>query len=608
MKILFVNHTFPPESIAGSELCVLRAAQELRRRGHDAAVFYRISDTTLDEYALRERVYDGIPTIAINHTYRCIRSFQQIYLNPAIAAKFSLVLYRFRPDVVHFHHLTNLSLSLPQEAKRFGCKTMFTLHDYWLLCQRGQLLTKDLSLCTGPSLEKCRACLAPQLLKHSWLHRCASFAQRFQAARHDPFRLSLNKAKIATANEKFVQTTSFHMGDREHETILAHPPTELEFKVPIHHPSVVTTAIAMHPSTYRQTGGGVWFEIERNGSLIFSRLLNPKRNKVDQGWHPVRVDLEASSAPIDRLVLRTKPESDVNHDFCAAGWRNPRIESDVPEPAMLPQDGGAQEIHRILSRMVDIWIEAAAGFSPRAREGITHRHAWARRVFQDVDLFISPSRFLRDFFIRYGMDSSKIVYLDNGFPPPSIQNSRTPEKPIRFGYIGTWIPPKGIDIALRAFQSIPPDQARLLIYGFFPGYDGFDRYPQVLQTLNSPAVEWRGEYAPDRVYHILSEIDCLIMPSIWWENSPLTLHEAFLARVPVITADVGGMAEMVSRGGGTVFRHRDPESLRHVVLQTIDRPSLLRIWRESIPEVQSLTGFVDQLLYYYKTAIQAETE
>ena len=48
----------------------------------------------------------------------------------------------------------------------------------------------------------------------------------------------------------------------------------------------------------------------------------------------------------------------------------------------------------------------------------------------------------------------------------------------------------------------------------------------------------------------------LVVPSIWWENSPLTIHEAFLAGIPVITANAGGMAEFVRQEiSGLLFRH-----------------------------------------------------
>ena len=91
------------------------------------------------------------------------------------------------------------------------------------------------------------------------------------------------------------------------------------------------------------------------------------------------------------------------------------------------------------------------------------------------------------------------------------------------------------------------------------------------------------------------------MPSIWWENSPLTIHEAFLAGVPVITADVGGMAEQVSEGGGATFRHRDADDLRRTVERIIREPDVLNALRTSIPRVKSVSEHADELLARYET-------
>ncbi|MCH6548006.1 MAG: glycosyltransferase, partial [Gemmatimonadetes bacterium] len=72
-------------------------------------------------------------------------------------------LYRsLRPDLVHFHHLTHLSLRLPTIAKNRGLPVAFTLHDYWLFCQLGQLLTIDLKRCAGPRPGQCSRCVSPQ--------------------------------------------------------------------------------------------------------------------------------------------------------------------------------------------------------------------------------------------------------------------------------------------------------------------------------------------------------------------------------------------------------------------------------------------------------------
>ncbi|RJP24291.1 MAG: glycosyltransferase [Candidatus Omnitrophota bacterium] len=613
MKILFVNHTFPPESYAGSELCVLNLAKEFRRRGHETAVFYRFTDPAQEEFAVRESQYHEISVYKINHTYRYASTFQDIYVNSAIAAKFAYLLRNVQPHVVHFHHLTNLSLSLVHEARVFGCATVFTLHDYWLLCQRGQLLKRDLTLCSGPGDDACRSCLALQLLRGKTQRFVSRLLQSNRTRSNNSSTvcdlLIKKPAAIHTPQSEFVARTSFALGEEPNETLLAHPPAAIHYLIAITRPAVLKTAIAMHPSTYSCEGAGVRFEIVQNGTILFSKTINPKKHTHHRGWHSVEVDITPTEKTEDQLILRTSSDWDGNNLYCAAGWKHPLIAYRDPLTENTNRiHPRRNEIRRYFFLAAEILADTASAFSSQAKEGILHRKNWVKRIFDETDLFVSPSKFLRDFFIRRGLPAHKILFSDNGFLPPPRWKAKTPQYPIRFGYMGTWIPSKGVDVALQAFQSIDPAYARFIVHGFFPGYDGYEDYEVYLRALSGPAVEWRGKYEPDDVYTLLAELDCLIMPSIWWENSPLTIHEAFQAGVPVITADVGGMAEFVCEGGGLTFRHRDPLSLRAVIQRILQNPEILEDLQFSIPHVKSVAQHADELLEIYTQLQEEKTE
>ncbi len=612
MKILFVNHTFPPESYAGSELCVLYLAKEFQRQGHDVCVFYRYCDSFDEEYRVRKAEYQGVATYKINHTYRFSRSFQDIYVNSVIGAKFGYLLHELQPDVVHFHHLTNLSLSLVHEAAMVGCATVFTLHDYWLLCQRGQLLKRDMSLCHGPTEEGCRSCLSIQLLRGKSQQFVSKVLNR---RRVDPGAdglaydlLDVSKAEIRVPQKEFFQKTTFGLGEIAGETLLAHPPAEIRYRIRLKQPAVLKTAVAMHPGTYDQEGGGVRFEIEQNGCVLSSVFLNPKAKNEDKGWHTVEVNIDPHDQTEQLLILRTSPESPEQNIHCSAGWKHPLLvyrNSSNKKTNNYP--ARKKEIRQSLYRIAEILADSVAAFSPVASEGIAHRKNWVQRIWEETDLLISPSQFLRDFFIRYGAPAKKIVFSDNGFLPAPRMKAKRPMYPIRFGYIGTWIPSKGVDIALRAFRTIEPAKAKLIVHGFFPGFDGHEDYEEHLLSLAGPAVKFRGKYEPEKVYELLSEIDCLIMPSIWWENSPLTIHEAFQANVPIITANVGGMAEFVRDGGGLTFHHRDPLSLRAVIQKVIEDPEIIEDLQFSIPSVKSVSQHAEELLNRYRDIQKQKT-
>ena len=91
-------------------------------------------------------------------------------------------------------------------------------------------------------------------------------------------------------------------------------------------------------------------------------------------------------------------------------------------------------------------------------------------------------------------------------------------------------------------------------------------------------MEWRKEYRNQEIVEdVFNHCDAIVVPSIWMENSPLVIHEAQQARVPVVTANVGGMAEYVHHEvNGLLFEHRSVESMAEQMQRLVDSPELAR--------------------------------
>jgi glycosyltransferase involved in cell wall biosynthesis len=87
----------------------------------------------------------------------------------------------------------------------------------------------------------------------------------------------------------------------------------------------------------------------------------------------------------------------------------------------------------------------------------------------------------------------------------------------------------------------------------------------------------------------LAALDVLVLPSVWLENAPLVIEEAFLAGVPVVASDLGGMAERVEHGrSGLLFRAGDPLALRRTLARLEAEPGLLERLRAGLPRVESM--------------------
>ena len=206
------------------------------------------------------------------------------------------------------------------------------------------------------------------------------------------------------------------------------------------------------------------------------------------------------------------------------------------------------------------------------------RTAFLRRMLKQVDLIIAPSNFLRDKFIQHGVSEERIIFSDYGLKSPNAnfgtRKLRSRNGTRRFAFIGSIMPHKGVHVLVEAFNQLNGRSAELRVYGD-PGYAP-SYYEQVNLMATNPNIRFMGHFDNNRVFDILAETDVLVVPSIWYENSPLTMHEAAIAGVPVIASNIGGMAELIERmRNGLLFRVGDPTDLCSKMKLLVDKPELV---------------------------------
>ena len=98
----------------------------------------------------------------------------------------------------------------------------------------------------------------------------------------------------------------------------------------------------------------------------------------------------------------------------------------------------------------------------------------------------------------------------------------------------------------------------------------------------------------------MAEIDWVVVPSRWWENSPLVIQEAFLHGRPVICSDIGGMAEKVTDGvNGLHFRAGDARGLARVIEKAVNTEGLWESLRAGVPEIYDMDDHVASLEQMY---------
>ncbi|MBU2514005.1 glycosyltransferase [bacterium] len=138
MRILKVIHGYPMRYNAGSEVYSQTICHEYVRQGHEVQVFSRYENPFEPEFSQREEVDSKEPKIKLN-LINITRSKDR-YSHREVDIAFGNILDKYKPHVVHIGHLNHLSTSLVFEAKKKNVPVLFTLHDYWLICPRGQFM------------------------------------------------------------------------------------------------------------------------------------------------------------------------------------------------------------------------------------------------------------------------------------------------------------------------------------------------------------------------------------------------------------------------------------------------------------------------------------
>ena len=395
MNILHVIHGYPPYYMAGSEVYTYNLTQELSKRNR-VHVFTRIENPFMDMYFIFDEDVGLVHVRRINKP-RGDYNLSDKYLDERVDEAYKKYMKELSPDVVHIQHLSHLSTNIPIITKKeFGIPIVFTIHDFWMFCVRGQLLTPDYKICTGPSEDRCVSCL------------------------------------------KYLHTT-------------------------------------------------------------------------------------------------------------------------------------LEEYRRYKEHM--------------------------NEVLANIDYFLAPSRFIRQFYIDMGIPEEKVVYSKYGFNKKIIRYRKktySPRDSIRFGFVGRVIPSKGVHLLLRSFSSIKDRRkATLRIYG------NAGKYRTYLQNIASEGVEFMESFDNSNIDFILDDIDVLMVPSIWYENAPLVIQEAMLKGIPVITSDIGGMAELVKDGvNGLLFRVGDSDDLREKMEMIIKDPTIMNSMEtdpESIRSIEDDANFVEDI-------------
>jgi len=100
-------------------------------------------------------------------------------------------------------------------------------------------------------------------------------------------------------------------------------------------------------------------------------------------------------------------------------------------------------------------------------------------------------------------------------------------------------------------------------------------------------------------------MDALVVPSLWLENSPLVIHEAFQCGVPVVGARLGGIAGLVEHErSGLLYEAYSPDALAAALLRLLAEPGLLSRLAAAVPAVKTIAEDARQWIARYRLAME----
>ena len=251
-------------------------------------------------------------------------------------------------------------------------------------------------------------------------------------------------------------------------------------------------------------------------------------------------------------------------------------------------------------------------FPEHSPQAFFMRERFIKSMFELVDMFIAPSEFLRKRYIDWGIPAERIRFEENGIAaeaPEGVELGAGDERaPNRLGFFGQITRYKGVHVLLEAMQLLAKDEVdvSLTIHGANLELEAADYQKRLMELLDAlhGRVRVVGRYERSELPALMSAVDWVVMPSIWWENSPLVIQEAFQSRKPVICSDIGGMAEKVTNGvNGLHFRARDAVDLMRTIRSAVQDRDGWRAMQTGIPAVRSMKDHATFLTDLYADLI-----
>lgn len=248
---------------------------------------------------------------------------------------------------------------------------------------------------------------------------------------------------------------------------------------------------------------------------------------------------------------------------------------------------------------------------PSALAATKARPAYLRQQANKLDKILVPTALMRDLFIENGIDRDLIQVCHFGIDLEELvkHTTKTPSRNFRIGYIGTFYNHKGVDLLINAFNNLSPQSAQLGTLKLYGNQNQFPDYFIELQKLaqGNANIQFCGTFPNSDYGKIMQDLDILVVPSRWYENTPLVMQSALATRTPLIVTDLGGMSELVKHEhNGLLFKLNDWHDLRDQLERVIGNRQFYEHLVSNIADERSVAAMVDDIKSVYLQTSQKQ--
>jgi len=382
-------------------------------------------------------------------------------------------------------------------------------------------------------------------------------------------------------------------------------------------PTLLASVDSTYPALFKSGARITGFDGRRDEYLFLSR-------DYDYWWHRGTNPLLLKS--FAEFLLLVKPDVVHFHHFLTLGLNLlPLTRRVLPEAkivftlheflAICAADGHMRRKSENALCRFESQVRCHQCFPDHSPEDFFLRKMWVQDNFSYVDVFTCPSKFMIEHYSKWGIPAQKLTHVTNGQRNYASGGAKGIDtaggQRNRFGFFGQMVDAKGVQVLLEAVNILRNDgfiDFEVQVNGgnfkfasekVRKEIEAFEQV-EVGRSTEERIVTFNGSYDVDGLYSRMSQVDWVVVPSIWWEIFALVISEAWMFGRPVICSNVGAMAERVSDGvDGLHFEMGNPHSLAAIMRRACTETGLWDRLAKGLPIPPGRERMVSEFLDVY---------